>query len=89
MTIPNMTEKEFLAMNPESLFLWATNYIYQARKDGRIDDIGELLSVFDGEARRALLVGSSALLAMAPGPYREALESSLAKSFYEHWRKAK
>ena len=88
MTAPKISPEELYSMTPEQHFLFVTNYIYEARKDGRLDDIAAVLSAYDDEnARKAILVGSSALLAMAPGPYREALKSSLAKTTYDHLRR--
>lgn len=83
MTVPNMTPEEFMNQDPQKLFLTLTAYIYDARRAGRLDEITAILDVFDADARRALLVGSSAMMAMAPGEYRTALESTLAKEFYE------
>jgi hypothetical protein len=85
MTIPNKTPEDIRNMDPGALFLFLTSYIYDARQRGALDDVAGVLSVFDDGARRALLVGSSALMAMAPGEYREAMERPMAKTLYNYF----
>lgn len=83
---PNMTPAEFMNQSPTELFIFLTNAIYDARKRGRLDDVEQILPVFDQDARRALLIGSGALLCMDPGSeYGQAMRHALAKTTYEYF----
>lgn len=87
MDVPNMTPAEFMNQSPEELFLFLTHSIYDARKKGRLDDIGTLLSVFGPDARRALLIGSAALLCMdRDTAYGQAMREAIGKTLYDHFR---
>lgn len=84
MTVPNMTMEEFLDQDPAKLFYTLTSYIYDARKRGALDDVAAVLSVFEPDARRVLLVGSSALLAMdSTTEYSRAIKKALCETLYD------
>ena len=87
MTIPNKTPEEIRNMDPAALFLFLTSYIYDARQRGAIDDAAAILAAFDEDARRALTVGAAALMAMAPGEYRTALEAAMSSALYEEFNR--
>lgn len=83
MAVPNMAITEFMQQSPEQMYILLTSAIYDARKRGAAAEIDAILSVFDADARRALLVGASALLAMAPGDYRDALKAATCETLYD------
>lgn len=78
--------EDLARMDPRTLFINLTAAIYDARRRGALDDIDAILSVFEPEARRALLIGAATLRIM-PGTYdteyRDAIKNAMAEHLYQ------
>lgn len=77
---------------PDRLFIELTNAIYQARTRGDMDTISAILSVFEPDARRALLIGAAALRVMpgsADAEYRDAVKAALCETLYNMMKEGK
>lgn len=78
-------------MDPSTLFINLTAAIYDARNRGAWQEIDEILSVFDPEARHALCTGAAALRIMpgtAAADHRSAIMASMADVLYNELKEA-
>lgn len=88
MNVPNMSRSEFMQQSPGELFLFVTNYLYEARKRGNMRDVDDILSVFDADARRAVIIGSGALLCMdSKSDYSQAMRAAVSAVLYNEFRR--
>lgn len=79
------TEKDFMEMGPEQLFLFLTGYMARTLASGSsLRMIDAVLSCFDEDARRALCTGTACARALGVDPeYRTALMHSMATVLYQ------
>lgn len=88
MDVPNMSRSEFMQQSPGELFLFVTSYLYEARKRGNARDVDAVLSVFDADARRAVIIGSGALLCMdKESDYSRAMRAAISAVLYNEFRR--
>lgn len=66
----------------DDLFLTATTALYNARRSGNMLKADAILSLFDADARRAVIVGAAALMAMGDGEYRDAMKAAIWPVLY-------
>lgn len=80
---------DLLSMDPEKLYITLTHAIYQATCAGRFQETDAILSIFEPDARRALLIGAAVMRVM-PGTmdteYRAAVMHAMAETLYNIMR---
>lgn len=68
------------------LFLDATTAIYSARRAGNWQQIDAILALFDDDARRAVIIGAAALMAIGDAEYSAGMKASICPVIYEQIR---
>lgn len=79
------TEAEFMAMGPEQLFLFLTGHMAHVLASGHgLRTVDAILSCFDEDARRELVLGVACARALGVDPgYRDALKHAMATVLYQ------
>ena len=86
-----MRIEDLESMTPSDLFINLTAELYDAIRMEHRQKIDSILSCFDEDARRTLIVGTACLRAMKGGDaeYGDALRHALATTLYKELKEAK
>lgn len=86
-----MKKEDLANMTPSDLFVNLTAELYDAIRMEHRQKIDAILSCFDADARRTLIIGTACLRAMKGGDaeYGNALRHAMATTLYKELKEAK
>lgn len=71
----------------KGIFIMLTNVLWAARRDNDSPLIDAILSVFDADARQALILGAAALHVMDGSEHAQAMKKAMAETLYNDMRR--